>query len=569
MTVSVSTYSKASACAAEQSSGSEQGRRTKRAQLPDSLGRYRIWKRLHGGPQPVYLAHDTVHDRAVALKTVTLNDATQAEAIEQFHLEIGRIIDLRHPGICPVFDAGETDNICYVNMAFIDGQPLSDFIKPERPMPTRTAVRIVRAIANALQYAHEHEIVHGLLTPSSVLINSRRQPMITNFGQSLLDSLILTNEDAVPDHSGIPVERHGQITISDDISSLGIILFKLLTGEDSLQQMPPAYENISPNLAEICRKMTAPDIENRFGTMREVISELDSCEDNPSAAEAPNPSVGCTQRIPERSVKKSMKSAKEIDPTKSLSSDKDPAPVSALQAGFGWKTTAAFAAGFCCLLLVCLSDETPSAEDSINNPQLQSDVGRVTNASKSDCVLKTTADLLAPTSKLTQAVAASPANHPAVTFGDRLRARVSERILRTEPQRSEAIQLLQQRLWELGMNAGIRQTLPLVPREHLESHSNVWIETVTRIDPNREHIRREDTGDGRMETDSPSFVLAESREEIYPWVTSLSPHQLNDDVTSIVSGTRPDRTQSDANLLKAAEMILYRHLINSRRDTEF
>jgi serine/threonine protein kinase len=106
----------------------------------------------------VYLAHDTVLDRRVALK-VPRFDPGDAEAAARFLREARAAATLDHPGLCPVHDADEADGRLFLTMAHVEGEPLSELLRAG-PLPSERAVALVRQIASAMQHAHGRGVVH-------------------------------------------------------------------------------------------------------------------------------------------------------------------------------------------------------------------------------------------------------------------------------------------------------------------------------------------------------------------------------------------------------------------------
>ena len=208
--------------------------------LPKEFGRYRIVRKLgEGGMGIVYLAHDTELDRQVALKMPKLNEGMDNPLIERFYREARAAANLRHANICPVHDVGEVDGTHYICMAYIEGRPLSAYVRRDSTQPERQVALVVRKLAIALQEAHSHGVVHRDLKPANIMIDQHKEPVIMDFGLARqLDKhqdSRLTGQGSVvgspaymsPEQVAGDVDRLGPAT---DIYSLGVILFELLTG---------------------------------------------------------------------------------------------------------------------------------------------------------------------------------------------------------------------------------------------------------------------------------------------------------------------------------------------------
>src|SRR5262245_15306438 len=107
----------------------------------------------------VYLAYDLKHQRRVALKHLA-PEVAQAMGTERFEREIRLAAGLQHPHICSVYDSGEVDGLLWFTMPFVEGESLEARLSREGPLPVSEALRITREAAQALAYAHEHDVVH-------------------------------------------------------------------------------------------------------------------------------------------------------------------------------------------------------------------------------------------------------------------------------------------------------------------------------------------------------------------------------------------------------------------------
>ena len=148
-------------------------------------GRYTIERELgEGGMATVYLADDLKHERKVALKVLKPELAAVVGA-ERFLVEIKTTANLTHPHILPLFDSGEADGFLFYVMPHIDGESLRDRIDREKQLSVDDAVAITRKVADALDYAHEHGVVHRDIKPGNILLSERGEPLIADFGIAL------------------------------------------------------------------------------------------------------------------------------------------------------------------------------------------------------------------------------------------------------------------------------------------------------------------------------------------------------------------------------------------------
>ncbi len=136
-----------------------------------------------GGMATVYLAHDLKHDRHVALKVLRPELAAVLGA-ERFVQEIKTTANLQHPHILPLFDSGEADSFLYYVMPYVEGETLRDKLNRETQLGIEEAVKITTEVADALEYAHRHNVIHRDIKPENILLHDGR-PMVADFGIAL------------------------------------------------------------------------------------------------------------------------------------------------------------------------------------------------------------------------------------------------------------------------------------------------------------------------------------------------------------------------------------------------
>lgn len=267
--------------------------------LSGQFGRYRIVKKLgEGGMGAVYLAHDTQLERQVALKVPRFSAQDSPQAMERFLREARLAATLHHPNVCPIHDVGRVGDTPYLTMAYIEGHPLSTFIRPDKPLPAKHVAVVVRKLAMALQDAHEHGIIHRDLKPSNIMIDRRHEPVIMDFGlarraeasESHLTqagSLLGTPAYMSPEQVLGQPEELGPQT---DIYSLGVILYEMLSGRVPFEGPPAAVigqiltveppppqqyrADLDPALAAICLKAMSKSRQQRYGSMKELAAAL-------------------------------------------------------------------------------------------------------------------------------------------------------------------------------------------------------------------------------------------------------------------------------------------------------
>jgi serine/threonine-protein kinase len=235
-------------------------------------GRYEIERELGaGGMATVFLAEDLKHKRKVALKVLKPELAAVLGA-ERFVVEIKTTAALQHPHILPLFDSGTADSFLFYVMPFIEGETLRDKLNRETQLGVEEAVRIAREVLDALQYAHEHGIVHRDVKPENILLHGGHA-MVADFGIALAVSaaaggrMTETGLSLGTPHYMSPEQATAEkeITARSDVYSLGSVLYEMLTGNpphvgSSAQQIIMRIITDAPKPVTEIRKSVPPNI---------------------------------------------------------------------------------------------------------------------------------------------------------------------------------------------------------------------------------------------------------------------------------------------------------------------
>src|SRR2546430_15091892 len=136
-------------------------------------GRYELRRHIaRGGMAEVYLAHDRMLDRPVALKVLFPELSVDRNFVERFRREAQAAANLSHPNIVSIYDWGEEQGTYFIVMELIDGRPLSALLRNDAQLlPDRAAV-IAADVAAALGFAHRHGVIHRDVKPGNVLITN-------------------------------------------------------------------------------------------------------------------------------------------------------------------------------------------------------------------------------------------------------------------------------------------------------------------------------------------------------------------------------------------------------------
>ena len=208
--------------------------------LSDALkGRYTLGRKLgEGGMATVYLAEDCRHERPVALKVLN-RERSAALGAERFEREIKLLAHLRHPFILPLHDSGEAAGELYFVMPYIDGESLGARMQREGPLTLEETVRIVRQLADALDYAHAEGVVHRDIKPENVLLSRHGHALLADFG--IARGTLLQNAGATLTQVGLVVGTAAYMSpeqaLSEDsldgradIYSLACVVYEMLSG---------------------------------------------------------------------------------------------------------------------------------------------------------------------------------------------------------------------------------------------------------------------------------------------------------------------------------------------------
>ncbi len=245
-----------------------------------------------GGMANVYCAKDLKLDRKVSFK-VLKEEFIDEEFIGKFSKEARAAARISHINIANVYDVGNDGNIYYIVMEYIDGYTLKDIIKAKAPFNNEEVLSISIQIANALEVAHQNNIVHRDIKPQNILVTKDGGIKVTDFGiaRATTSNTITTDTMGSVHYFSPEQARGGYVDFKSDIYSLGIIMFELITGKlpfdgdgvvqlamkhinDPLPNMRELNPNISSSLEKIILKATTKNSDNRYTSSREFNNDL-------------------------------------------------------------------------------------------------------------------------------------------------------------------------------------------------------------------------------------------------------------------------------------------------------
>ena len=276
------------------------GKRLGRVQIESLVGR--------GGVAEVYLGTHTTLQRKVAVKILRNLNEESTDALERFEREARVIARLRHPNIVQVHDFDTIGSDPYLVMEYIEGPSLSHYLRvlhqSNQRIPPPDVIRLISAVASALQYAHNNGMVHRDIKPGNILLTSPSslvevgkplpedfEPVLTDFG---LVRFLDGNRQTTAGHiAGTPAymspeQARGEATDGrTDVYSLGIVLYELFAGHvpfdgettvsillKHVNAPPPPIPGITPFIESVLSRALAKDPKDRFQTPMELANAL-------------------------------------------------------------------------------------------------------------------------------------------------------------------------------------------------------------------------------------------------------------------------------------------------------
>ena len=270
--------------------------------------RYEIIRSIgEGGMANVYLAHDIILNRDVAVKILRGDLANDEKFVRRFQREAISSSSLNHPNIVEMYDVGEDDGKYFIVMEYIEGKTLKSLIKRRGALTLPEVIDIMLQLTSGIAHAHESYIIHRDIKPQNVMILEDGTVKITDFGIAMaLNSNELTQTNSVMGsvHYLPPEQANGTgATIKSDIYSLGILMFELLTGKlpfkgenaveiaikqmrDSIPSVVEMNEDIPQSIENVILRACAKNPKNRYNSALEMHEDIKTAL-NPERADEP------------------------------------------------------------------------------------------------------------------------------------------------------------------------------------------------------------------------------------------------------------------------------------------
>ncbi|GGF12917.1 hypothetical protein GCM10011611_18250 [Aliidongia dinghuensis] len=268
------------------------------APLPESIGRYRVERLLGRGAMGViYLAHDPVIDRKVAIKLVRadlIGGQGQTDYLARFQREAQAAGRCMHANIVAIYDFALHDGNPYLAMEYVDGANLADVLRARGRLASEAAVRVALQMLEALGCAHGIGVVHRDVKPANILLLPGDRVKMTDFGVARFDNSDMTQDGTMigtPSYMS-PEQCLGQaVDARSDLFSVGAVLYEMLSGTRAfpgrsateviyrlMHEQPVEIDTlvtgVTPMIGAVLRRALAKVPQDRFGSAAEMAEAL-------------------------------------------------------------------------------------------------------------------------------------------------------------------------------------------------------------------------------------------------------------------------------------------------------
>ena len=290
-------------CGAMLTAGGPGGERVERmlARLQTQIGpQFQLQGLIgRGGMGIVFKARDAALERDVALKVLAFDPVMHPDAFVRFEREARLAARLDHPNIVPIFSVGQGDGVAFYTMRFVRGGSLEALVAREGPLPLDHAVRLLRDVASALDFAHEQGVVHRDIKPANILLSDSGHAMVADFGiaRAFTGDAVTSTSGSHTGVVGSPAYMAPEQWRGDrpdgraDQYALGVLAFELLSGmrpfrDVSMQELlrmhlgeaPPALESVRrglpPRVGRAIHRAMAKEPADRFPSAASFVAAV-------------------------------------------------------------------------------------------------------------------------------------------------------------------------------------------------------------------------------------------------------------------------------------------------------
>ena len=268
---------------------------------PTKLGRYEIVDEIGKGAMGVvYLARDPLIGRLVALKTFRIGYSVRDQELEQFRARFIREAQsagiLSHPNIVTIHDVVEEseEGLAFIAMEYVRGTNLKALLQGDQPLSLPFVVDVIAQVADALDYAHSHRVIHRDVKPANILITADNRVKITDFGIARLDTSNLTQEGQLlgtPNYMSPEQIQGKDVDHRADLFALGVVLYEMLTRHKPFQGenltvvshrivydhfTPPReyLREMPPGIEPVLNRALEKDPARRYQRAKEMVDDL-------------------------------------------------------------------------------------------------------------------------------------------------------------------------------------------------------------------------------------------------------------------------------------------------------
>ena len=246
-----------------------------------------------GGMSDVYKAKCHKLNRFVAIKVLKSEFSQDKNFVSKFRIEAQSAAGLTHPNIVSVYDVGDEDGIHYIVMELVEGITLKKYIEKKGKLSSKEAVSIAIQVAQGMEAAHTHHIVHRDIKPQNIIISKEGKVKVTDFGIARAATSQTINSSAMGSVHYISPEqaRGGYSDEKSDIYSFGITLYEMLTGtvpfdgdstvavavqhiQDEIDPVSKLVADIPVSVDKIVMKCTQKKTDRRYQSASELIADL-------------------------------------------------------------------------------------------------------------------------------------------------------------------------------------------------------------------------------------------------------------------------------------------------------
>ena len=262
-----------------------------------NLGKYQIQAALgKGGMGMVYAGYDPLLDRKVAIKVLAPHLVWEEGFVERFLREARAAARIKHPHIVTVYDVGQEQDQFYFVMEYLEGRTLAEHIRRRGALPPDEALSILHPLADALDYAHRHQLVHRDIKPANIMVGDGLRVTLTDFGIArAAQETRLTSTGAImgtPEYMS-PEQAWGEeVGFETDLYSLAVVAYEMLSGRvpfsgttphavlyKQIHEAPPPIRDARPELPPGIDSVLSRALDKapgrRHATARAFVTDLD------------------------------------------------------------------------------------------------------------------------------------------------------------------------------------------------------------------------------------------------------------------------------------------------------